>query len=76
MKIARIIFGTIIALAGIGLILFGASLLVQQQSWLMLGGFIVFLGLGYGIAELGYDIVRGNDVRDSLIFLLFLGGPR
>lgn len=72
-KFFKAILGTAIILCGLSLILFGANLLIQQQTWLLLGGFITFAAIGYSLVQLGYTIARGGDIQDSLVFLFFLG---
>jgi len=77
-KTIRIICGTLIGLCGAGVLTFGVSLFVQQQSWMMFGGLITIGGIGATLIWLGSSIARGHSVKDILEILLQIagGGPR
>ena len=71
MKLARIIFGVVLGVAGIGLVLLGAYIMMSMVSLASLGGFIVLLGFGSAVAYVGYQLARGGSVKDALYFLSF-----
>jgi hypothetical protein len=72
-KIIRIIMGILIMAGGIGLVVFGGSLLLQEQSWLILGGFTIFFALGVSVLQLGYSILQGKGVKEAWLMILFTG---
>ncbi|MGW0495783.1 hypothetical protein ACWD0Z_10240 [Streptomyces sp. NPDC003007] len=77
-KAIKIICGTLIALCGAGLLVFGVNLFTQQQSWLMFSGMLTVGGIGGMLVWLGYSVARGMKVKDILDMLLLIagGGPR
>jgi len=71
MQVFKTIIGIILALCGIGLVLLGGYIVLQERSWASVGGFTVLLGFGFLIAYLGYDLFRGRSIKDDLFFLFF-----
>jgi hypothetical protein len=72
-KVIQILFGTLVMLAGIATIAFGTSLLFEQQSWIMAGGFLFFFALGFSLTRLGLAILKGEGSREALASVLFIG---
>lgn len=57
--------------AGIGLALLGIYILWQLQSLVSVGGFVVLFGLGLAMGYVGYQLARGENIKDALYFLSF-----
>ncbi|SCF71836.1 hypothetical protein GA0115259_101501 [Streptomyces sp. MnatMP-M17] len=71
MRIVKAIIGSLLVLGGVGLALLGGLIVWQLRSWPSIGGFVVLFGLGLAIAYVGYELVRGESVKDALYFLSF-----
>jgi hypothetical protein len=70
MTIVRRILGVLLCCVGIASAGFGVSLVVDQQSWLMVAGLGIFAGFGYLFFNLGYALVTGRGIRTALISFL------
>lgn len=76
-RLFRTLFGSLLVLIGLGSGYFAITLLLTQLSWLIIGGFLVFAGFGFGFINLGVSIIRGRKIKHSIWFMLTIGrrGP-
>lgn len=76
-RLLRITSGSLLVLIGLGSGYFGITLLLTQLSWLMIGGFLVFAGFGFGFMKLGIAMILGRRAKESIWFMLTIGrrGP-
>ena len=65
-RLLHITIGLIFITFGVGLIIFGGTLLANSPSWIMGAGFFAFLILGGSIALTGWQIVIGDRILDVL----------
>ena len=73
LKTTRTLIGIIVTCCGMGGFIFGFNLFAQQQSWLMLGGLVLFSSLGVALIRLGYALICNYGIKEALAFLFFIG---
>ena len=68
-KIIKTILGLAIAAVGLSAMMLGSYLLLSQISWTNFGIFVPLFCVGFLIAYVGYDLMRGRSIKDDLFFL-------
>lgn len=69
-KISRIISGVILIIIGVGVIIFGITLISGNQNWTgytFIGSTII---LGIGVILGGWAIIKGEKIKDILEIII------
>lgn len=64
--------GIVLIITGLGLVSLGCSILLQELSWLMFGGFMALFGCGIAVSNFGLALMRDKDIWQALRFIMRL----
>ncbi|MFD8611982.1 hypothetical protein [Streptomyces sp. NPDC059631] len=71
MRVFKAIIGSLLVVLGLGLVVLGVDIAWQFKTLEAAEGFVVLFGLGMAVIYVGYQLARGDSLKDALYFLSF-----